>query len=86
MHSTKPSRHQRLFGALLVLGLLTALPATQVLALAPCCGIVKIDNATGIVTLRHNKTGKLETVTLKDPAQLAKLAVGQAADRSIGQH
>jgi hypothetical protein len=84
--STKLSIHPRFLGALLALGLVTALSAPQVLAGTPCCGIVSIDKATGIVTLRDNKTGKLEKVTVKDPAQLAKLTVGQAADRSIGQH
>jgi len=34
--------------------------------------------------LRDNTTGRLETITVKDPAALAKLTVGQAADRSIG--
>ena len=61
-------------------------PATQVFAVTPCCDIVSIDKATGIVTLRDKKTGQLEKVTVKDPAQLAKLTAGQAADRSIGQH
>jgi len=65
-------------------GIGAALPATQVFAEAPCCAIVKIDKATGLVTLRDNKTGKTETVTVKDPAALAKLSVGQAVDRSIG--
>lgn len=86
MNPVNPSNHPKYFGALLALALLAALPATQVLAIAPCCTIVSIDKAKGIVTLRDNKTGKLETVTVKDPAQLAKLAAGQAADRSIGQH
>jgi hypothetical protein len=86
MNSTKLSIHPRFLGALLALGFVTALPAPQVLAEGPCCGIVSIDKATGIVTLRDNKTGKLEKVTVKDPAQLAKLTVGQTADRSIGQH
>jgi hypothetical protein len=86
MISTKLSIHPRFLGALLTLGLVTALPAPQAFAVGPCCSIVSIDKATGIVTLRDNKTGKLETVTVKDPAQLAKLTAGQAADRSIGQH
>jgi hypothetical protein len=86
MISTKLSIHPRFLGALLTLGLVTALPAPQALAFDPCCPIVKIDKATGIVTIRDDKTGKLETVTVKDPAQLAKLSVGQKVDRSIGQH
>jgi len=84
MNPTNPNHHQPLLAALLALGLLTALPATQVFATSPCCGIVKIDKATGLVTLRDNKTGKTETVTVKDPAALAKLTVGQTVDRSIG--
>jgi hypothetical protein len=83
MNSASLSIHPRFLGALLTLGLVTALPATQVLAASPCCTIVSIDKATGIVTLRDNKTGQLEKVTVKDPA---KLTAGQAADRSIGQH
>jgi hypothetical protein len=86
MNSASLSIHPRFLGALLALGLVTALPAPQVLAATPCCTIVSIDKATGILTLRDNKTGKLEKVTVKDPAQLAKLTAGQAADRSIGQH
>jgi hypothetical protein len=83
---TKPSTHPRLFGALLALALITALPAPPVFAATPCCTVVGIEKAAGIVTLRDSKTGKLEKVTVKDPAQLAKLTVGQPADRSIGQH
>jgi hypothetical protein len=86
MNPTNPRRHPKFFGALLALALLTALPATYALAGLPCCNIVKIDKATGQVTLRDTKTGKTETITVKDPAALAKLTVGQAADRSIGQH
>jgi hypothetical protein len=77
-------RNIRNLGALLALALFTALPATEVLAIIPCCSIVAIDKATGVVTLRDNKTGKTETVTVKDPEQLKKLAVGQAAERTIG--
>jgi len=69
-------------GALLALGLLTALPASVAFAELPCCAIVGIDKASGTVTLRDNKTGKTETVTVSDPAKLAKLKVGQAVDHS----
>jgi hypothetical protein len=62
------------------------MPASRVFAASPCCTIAGIDKTTGIVTLRDTKTGKLDKVTVKDPSQLAKLAVGQTADRSIGQH
>jgi hypothetical protein len=86
MNPRNVSIHARLFGALLALALTTALPASQVFAALPCCTIAGIDKAAGIVTLRDSKTGKLEKVTVKDPGQLSKLAVGQSADRSIGQH
>jgi len=69
-----------LLGALLAMGLLTALPASLAFAVEPCCGIVAIDKATGTVTLRDNKTGKTETVTVKDPAKLSKLSVVPDAD------
>ena len=74
----------RVTGALLALGLLTALPAPQVVADLSCCKIIKIDQPTGTVTLRDNTTGKVEKVSVKDPKQLSKLSVGQPADRSIG--
>jgi hypothetical protein len=47
-------------------------------------GIVSIDQAKGIVTLRDNKTGEISKVKVTDSAQLAKLKVGQPAERSIG--
>jgi hypothetical protein len=83
MNPIKPISHPKFLGALLSLALLTALPATQVFAGNPCCSIVKIDKATGVVTLRDNKTGKLETITVSD-ITIMKLNVGQAVDRSIG--
>lgn len=84
MNSTRLMIHSRLFGALLAVALFTALPAPPVFAAMPCCTIVGIDKATGIVTLRDSKTGKLEKVTVKDMGQLSKLAPGQTADRGIG--
>jgi hypothetical protein len=82
MNSTRLMIHSRLFGTLLALGLIVAAP--PVFAAGPCCSIVGIDKAAGIVTLRDLMTGKLEKVTVKDPGQLARLAVGQSADRGIG--
>ena len=83
MDSIKPSISLRFLGAILALGLLTTLPAPLAWAIDPCCGIVSIDKATGIVTLRDSRTGQLEKVKM-DPAQLAALKVGQPVDRSIG--
>ena len=73
----------RSFGALIALGLCIALPALQVFAAPPCCTIVSIDKATGIVTLRDNTTGKLEKVTVNDQKKLATLAVGQPASANL---
>jgi len=73
----------RLFAALLALGPSIVLPASQASAEAPCCSIVSIDKSTGVVTLRDNKTGKLQKVTVKDPKRLATLAVGQPASADL---
>ena len=73
----------RLFGALLALAPSIVLPASNTSAEAPCCSIVSIDKTTGVVTLRDNKTGKLEKVTVKDPKKLATLAVGQPAGTDL---
>jgi hypothetical protein len=73
-------------GSLALLALAAgALSAPQVRAAAPCCSIVAVDRDTGVVSLRDNKSGKVEKVTVKDRGTLAKLAPGQQADRSIGQ-
>jgi hypothetical protein len=37
--------------------------------------LIEIDKASDLVTLRDNKTGKAETVTVRDPPALAKLSV-----------
>jgi hypothetical protein len=86
MSPSNVSTHPRLYGALFALALIAALPTSSAFAELPCCTVAGIDKATGIVTLRDSKTGKLEKVTVKDPAQLAKLSVGQTADRSLAQH
>jgi hypothetical protein len=75
-----------LVGPLLALGVSLALPTTPAGAQAPCCSIVSVDKPNGIVTLRDNKTGEIEKVTVKDPARLEKLKVGQLADRGLKQH
>jgi hypothetical protein len=63
-----------------------ALAAVPVITAAgdPCCSVVSLDEANGMVVLRDNKSGKLEKIKLHDRAQLASLKVGQAADRSLG--
>ena len=73
----------RIFGALLALAPFILPPASHASAQAPCCSIVAIDKATGVVTLRDNKTGKLEKVTVRDPKKLATLAVGQPASADL---
>jgi hypothetical protein len=79
------SRNKSFFGVLPVLGAYAVLGMAQVAAADPCCSIVSIDQATGVVTLRDNKTGKLEKVAVANGALLAKMSVGQPADRSIGK-
>jgi hypothetical protein len=69
---------------LLVLGVCAALPAPRVVAGDECCSIVSIDTTAGTITLRDNKTGKVDTVAVKDPKRLAKFVVGQRTDH-IGQ-
>jgi hypothetical protein len=71
-------------GLLLVLGVCSTLPAPRVLAADDCCSIVAINTTTGTITLRDDKSGKVVTVAVKDPKQLAKLVVGQRTDH-IGQ-
>ena len=75
----------QLLGALLALGPSILLTESHALAEAPCCSIVSIDKTTGVVTLRDNKTGKLEKVTVKDPKKLATLAVGQPASTNLAE-
>jgi hypothetical protein len=66
---------------LLVLGACATLLVPRVFAADVCCSIVSIDTTTGTLTLRDDKTGKDETVTVKDPKRLAKFVVGQRTDR-----
>ncbi len=80
MYFSKVSRRVLLS---VVLGI-AALPLMPAHAGAPCCMIMSIDQAKGIVTLRDNKTGEISKVKVAAPAQLAKLKVGQPAERSIG--
>jgi hypothetical protein len=60
-----------------------AFPTPNLLAAHLCCSVVSIDKSTGVVTLRDNGTGKLETVTVHDPGRLARLSVGQRADHGL---
>jgi len=75
----------RLFGVLLACGPTIVLIESNAFAEAPCCSIVSIDKTTGVVTLRDNKTGKLEKVTVKDAKKLATLAVGQPASANLAE-
>ena len=82
MYFLKVSRWA-LLSVVLALGV-AALPLMPAHAMQPCCMIVSIDQAKGIVTLRDNKTGEISAMKVADPAQLAKLKVGQPAERSMG--
>jgi len=73
----------RLCGALLALGSCAAVPALRAGAETPCCSIVSIDKTTGVVTLRNNKTGKIDKVTVKDQRKLATLAVGESVGADL---
>jgi hypothetical protein len=81
----RPRVGAKFFLALFALTVCAVLPVPAGLAAEPCCSIVAIDSSTGVVTLRDNKTGKTERVTIKDSARLAKLVVGQQTDRRLGQ-
>lgn len=83
MRCHKPLR-PHFWGALLALGSITALAQLQVQAGEPCCSIVSIDKSSGIVTLRDNKSGKTEQVTIRDASRLARLVVGQQTDHRLG--
>ena len=72
-------------GLLITLSVLGALGAPQVFAAQECCSVVAIDATAGTITLRDDRSGKVETVTVKDRAKLAKLVVGQRTDH-VGQH
>ena len=63
---------------LIVAGALAAL-VSAALAAIPCCGIIAIDQGTGIVTARENASGK--TFQFKASADTLKtLHVGQSID------
>jgi hypothetical protein len=73
-----------LVGASLALGLFASLPALAAMDPQPCCSVVSVDKAAGVVTLRDNKTGQYARVKVTDAAKLAKLQAGQAVDANIG--
>ena len=79
---TKTLRAALLLAAL-SLGLITLVPATPVEAAAPCCGVVAIDQAKGLVTIRDKATGQTHQVTVKDVARLKTLKVGQAVHADL---
>jgi hypothetical protein len=76
------SIHAKSLALLIMLAVCCALPAPLTFAADDCCSIVAIDTTAGTLTLRDDKTGKVVTVTVKDPKQLAKLVVGQRTDHA----
>ncbi len=42
-----------------------------------------INQATGVVTLKDLKTGKISQVTVTDPAKLKSLKIGQQVGRDL---
>jgi Cu/Ag efflux protein CusF len=49
----------------------------------PCCSVTAINQATGVVTLKDLKTGKISQVTVTDQAKLKSLKIGQQVDRNL---
>ena len=49
----------------------------------PCCGVTAINQATGVVTLKDLKTGKISQVTVTDMAKLKGIKIGQQVDRNL---
>ena len=50
---------------------------------APCCAVTAINQATGVVTLKDLKTGKISQVTLTDKAKLKSLTIGQQVGSNL---
>lgn len=49
----------------------------------PCCNVVAVNAASGVVTLRDVKTGSTFDVRLQNKARLNGLRVGQRVDRNL---
>lgn len=49
----------------------------------PCCGVVSINAASGVVTMKDLKTGRTFDVRVNDKARLNGLRVGQRVDRNL---
>jgi Cu/Ag efflux protein CusF len=49
----------------------------------PCCNVTAINQATGVVTLKDLKTGKISQVTVTDKAKLKGLKIGQQVGRNL---
>jgi len=79
MKSATLSIHRRLLGALLALGLLTALPALPVLSATDSYIFFVTEINGNQVTIKNSTTGKTEVITVKDPS---KLKLGQKVDHS----
>jgi hypothetical protein len=52
----------------------------------PCCGIIAVDAAAGIVTAKVNATGNVFQFKLNNPATLAGLKPGQAVYANFTNH
>lgn len=50
---------------------------------APCCAVVAINQATGVVTLKDLTSGDISQVTVTDKAKLKSLQVGQQVARNL---
>jgi hypothetical protein len=82
----KPASCARFHGLIFALGLSTLPPSPPAVAADPCCTVVSINKAAGTVTLRDNKTGKLETARVSDPTTLAGLTIGQPTDHLVQRY
>jgi len=78
-------RSLRAFGVLSVLlgtlSLLGPLPAAQ--ASEPCCNVVAVNAAKGVVKLKDARTGRTCEVTVRNKAWVKALQVAEAADRNV---
>lgn len=62
----------------------TALPALAAMDSQPCCAVVAIDKASGVVTVRDKSTGQYARLKVTDAAKLETLQTGQEVDAKIG--
>jgi hypothetical protein len=55
----------------------------QMKKVEPCCSVVTVNAASGVVTLRDVKTGGTFDVRVQNKARLNGLRVGQRVDRNL---